>query len=124
MIDFEKCWSAVTRRENGPFVYGVITTGVYCRPTCASRMPLRKNVRFYETGADAERDGLRPCKRCLPDGKDRVAEMCRFIEAHADRPPDLAELAAAHRATAISRFDCGCGQKPRRNRNEILRLGF
>jgi AraC family transcriptional regulator, regulatory protein of adaptative response / methylated-DNA-[protein]-cysteine methyltransferase len=101
MIDFEECWLAVTRRENGPFVYGVMTTGVYCRPSCGSRMPLRKNVRFYETAAEAERDGLRACRRCLPDGKDRVAEMCRFIEAHADRPPDLAELASR---AGLSRF--------------------
>jgi len=101
MIDFEECWLAVTRRENRPFVYGVMTTGVYCRPTCASRMPLRKNVRFYETAEEAERDGLRACRRCLPNGKDRVAEMCRFIEAHADRPPDLAELAAR---AGLSRF--------------------
>jgi len=101
MIDFEECWLAVTRRENRPFVYGVLTTGVYCRPSCGSRMPLRKNVRFYETAADAERDGLRACRRCLPDGKDRVAEMCRYIEAHADRPPDLADLAAR---AGLSRF--------------------
>jgi AraC family transcriptional regulator, regulatory protein of adaptative response / methylated-DNA-[protein]-cysteine methyltransferase len=101
MIDNEECWLAVTRRENRPFLYGVMTTGVYCRPTCGSRMPLRRNVRFYETAAEAERDGLRACKRCLPDGKDRVAEMCRFIEAHADRPPDLAELAAR---AGLSRF--------------------
>jgi len=64
-------------------------------------MPLRKNVRFYETAEEAERDGLRACRRCLPNGKDRVAEMCRFIEAHADRPPDLAELAAR---AGLSRF--------------------
>ena len=44
-----------------------LTTGVYCRPSCASRRPLRKNVRFYATPAEAERDGLRACLRCKPD---------------------------------------------------------
>ena len=63
-------WSAVEARDaskDGDFVYGVLTTGVYCRPSCASRKPLRKNVRFFATPAEAGRAGLRPCRRCRPD---------------------------------------------------------
>ena len=62
-------WQAVLDRNrgaDGAFVYGVITTGVYCRPSCPSRRANRVNVRFYETPAEAEADGLRPCKRCTP----------------------------------------------------------
>jgi AraC family transcriptional regulator of adaptative response/methylated-DNA-[protein]-cysteine methyltransferase len=64
-------WGAVTRRNpaaNGAFFYGVRTTGVYCRPTCAGRLPLRKNVQFHATCAEAERAGFRACKRCRPNG--------------------------------------------------------
>jgi len=49
-------WNAVESRDaaqDGEFVYGVTTTGVYCKPSCASRRPLRKNVRFYATPAEA-----------------------------------------------------------------------
>src|SRR5579871_5920114 len=62
-------WAAVLARDpdaEGRFVYGVVTTGVYCRPTCPSRRPLRANVRFFADGAEAEATGLRPCKRCRP----------------------------------------------------------
>jgi AraC family transcriptional regulator of adaptative response/methylated-DNA-[protein]-cysteine methyltransferase len=50
----------------GKAVYSVVTTGVYCRPSCAAR-PKPENVRFHDTIADAERAGFRPCKRCRPD---------------------------------------------------------
>lgn len=109
-LDDEACWLALTTRDasaEGRFVYGVLTTGVYCRPSCPSRRPLRKNVRFFAGGADAERAGLRPCKRCRP-GEESLAERqtaaveraCRLIEA-SDAPPDLAALAEA---VGLSRF--------------------
>ena len=63
-------WNAVQRRDraaDGTFVYSVRTTGVYCRPSCAARLPRRENVAFHETCADAERAGFRPCKRCRPN---------------------------------------------------------
>jgi len=69
MIDEVKCWQAVQQKDasvDGTFFYGVLTTKVFCRPGCASRTPLRKNVRFYPTAARAEADGLRPCLRCKP----------------------------------------------------------
>ncbi len=69
MLDQEKCWKAILNKDktqDGQFYYGVRTTGVYCRPACPARTPLRKNVRFYATRAEAEHDGLRPCLRCRP----------------------------------------------------------
>src|SRR3546814_1210367 len=71
-------WDAVQRRytaSDGRFCYGVMTTGVYCRPSCASRLPLRKNVRFYRDADAAERDGLRPCKRCEPRSEEHTSEL-------------------------------------------------
>ena len=84
-------WNAVQRRDHaadGTFVYSVRTTGVYCRPSCAARLPRRENVAFHQTSADAERAGFRPCKRCRPNEPARadrqaaaVATACRLIEA-------------------------------------------
>jgi len=66
MLDLEKCWRAVENRDagaDGRFFYGVRTTGVYCRPGCASRRPLRTNTAFFETTEAAEAAGFRACKR-------------------------------------------------------------
>ncbi|MEI8180066.1 Ada metal-binding domain-containing protein [Aestuariivirga sp.] len=62
-------WQAVLSRDrgaNGRFWYGVVTTGIYCRPHCPSR-PRRENVRFFNTRESARVAGLRACKRCQPD---------------------------------------------------------
>ena len=69
-IDDDTLWRAVVDCDetyNGKFFYAVKTVGVYCRPSCRSRTPLRKNVSYHATGADAEKMGFRPCKRCRPD---------------------------------------------------------
>ena len=63
-------WAAVVARDpkaDGEFVYAVKTTGVYCRPSCPSRLAKRENVEFHASRAEAERAGFRPCKRCRPD---------------------------------------------------------
>ena len=87
-------WQAVLDRRGDGFVYGVVTTGVYCRPSCPSRRPHRENVRFFTSTADAERAGLRACRRCgVPDDRPAlVAKACALLD-EADLP--LAELAAA-----------------------------
>jgi AraC family transcriptional regulator, regulatory protein of adaptative response / methylated-DNA-[protein]-cysteine methyltransferase len=104
-LDSETCWNAVVEHDaskDGAFVYGVLTTGVYCRPSCASRRALRKNVRFFETPADAERAGLRACLRCKPNRGHspatpdaRIAKACELIARHVDEPLALKQLAAA-----------------------------
>lgn len=103
-IDEAQAWDAVTRRDaswDGRLVYGVLTTGVYCRPSCSSRRALRKNVRFYATPAEAERDGLRPCRRCRPAETTAsnttpgwIAELCDYIKRECDSgaPLTLVEL--------------------------------
>jgi AraC family transcriptional regulator of adaptative response/methylated-DNA-[protein]-cysteine methyltransferase len=82
---------------DGAFVYGVVTTGVYCRPSCASRPAKPINVRFFADPAAAEREGLRACKRCKPRAThDRAVEqmqaLARYIEAHAEEPLSLRHL--------------------------------
>lgn len=69
-MDDEKKWHAVTAndtRYDGVFVYAVTSTGIFCRPSCASKTPLRENVRFFDTAQVALDAGFRPCKRCRPD---------------------------------------------------------
>ena len=63
-------WGAVRDRDSaadGRFYYSVLRTGVYCRPSCASRASRRENVAFYATPQEAEAAGFRPCKRCRPN---------------------------------------------------------
>ncbi|WP_292683683.1 methylated-DNA--[protein]-cysteine S-methyltransferase [Novosphingobium sp.] len=100
MIDADEAWSAVVARDrafDGRFVTGVLTTGIYCRPSCAARHPARGNVRFFADGAAARAAGLRPCKRCLPDDVSRderaVLSAIAAIKA-AGQPLALAALAA------------------------------
>ncbi|HXK04068.1 MAG TPA: bifunctional DNA-binding transcriptional regulator/O6-methylguanine-DNA methyltransferase Ada [Verrucomicrobiae bacterium] len=105
-MNTEMCWEAVKNRDrtqDGQFYFGVITTGVYCKPSCAARRPLREHVRFYETAEAAERDGLRACLRCRPkeDDRERMRELCRFIDQHGDERITLAVLAAR---AGLSRF--------------------
>lgn len=97
-------WAAVVTHDagsDGGFVYAVRSTGVYCRPSCPSRRPLRRNVEFYDTAAAAEAGGYRACLRCAPQqgaasrpgrAVQAVVEACRVLDT-ADEAPALADLA-------------------------------
>ncbi len=96
----DEAWQAVTARDrafDGRFVTGVLTTGIYCRPSCAARHPRRENVRFFSDGAAARDAGLRACLRCSPDDVSRderaVLAAIEAIKA-AGQPLALAGLAA------------------------------
>ena len=106
----EAKWAAVLARDaaaDEAFVYAVRTTGIYCRPTCASRRPRRENAEFHADAAAAERAGYRPCQRCRPQKlsltqrhAESVAKACRLIETSEDLP-SLDELA---QVAGLSRF--------------------
>ncbi|WP_339481416.1 bifunctional DNA-binding transcriptional regulator/O6-methylguanine-DNA methyltransferase Ada [Pseudomonas sivasensis] len=95
-------WAAILARDSKAdtlFVYGVKTTGVYCRPSSVSRLPRPENIEFFDTPAQAEAAGYRPSKRAAGDqtqrtaqDAQRVADACRHIE-QADIPPNLNTLA-------------------------------
>jgi len=94
-------WAAVLRRDramDGQFVTGVLTTGIYCRPSCAARHPKRDNVRFFANGNEARDFGLRSCMRCRPDevaaDEAGIAQAITLI-AQAEEPPTLEQLAEA-----------------------------
>ena len=95
----DECWaagSARDRRFDGRFIIGVLTTGIYCRPSCPARHPKRENVRFFASPADARAAGLRACLRCSPDDVSRderaVLSAIAAIQS-AGQPLALAALA-------------------------------
>jgi len=94
-IDPETAWRQVLSRDRAAgFYYAVTTTGVFCRPNCASRRPLRANVRFFRSAQEAQAAGFRPCKRCQPTSAcgSPLEKVREHIEAHLDRAVPLAEL--------------------------------
>jgi AraC family transcriptional regulator, regulatory protein of adaptative response / methylated-DNA-[protein]-cysteine methyltransferase len=117
-------WRAIVARDrhsDGGFWYGVATTGVFCRPSCASRRPRRDNVRFFASPGAATAAGFRACKRCAPLAAGdrqaaRIEDVARYIEAHADEPLPLARLAARARLSPAHfqrRFKARLGVSPK-----------
>jgi len=118
-------WTAVLARQSardGEFVYAVATTGVYCRPSCASRRPRRENVQFFLTTEQAERAGYRACLRCRPKSvtgnpqADGVKTICRYIEQHLDEPLTLGRLGKEFHQSPFHlqrRFKAALGITPR-----------
>jgi FkbM family methyltransferase len=100
-IDAEIAWAAFAARNrafDGLFVGAVKTTGIYCKPSCAARHPLPRNIEYFADGEGARKAGYRACLRCKPDeiGRDReaVAKAIRLIDRAEDLPL-LDDLAAA-----------------------------
>ena len=107
-ISDDSAWRAVLARDegqDGQFVYGVTSTGIYCRPSCPSRRPRRDRVRFFSAPEGARAEGFRPCRRCRPDADDAspVTTLAEGVRTELERrfadEPDgrvtLAELADA-----------------------------
>lgn len=102
--DADQCWQAVREHDanyDGQFYIAVRTTGIYCRNVCGARLPKRENVLFFDTMAEAERAGYRPCKRCRPrdenvDARAVLVEAAtRDIDEHLDEGGvDLASVSA------------------------------
>lgn len=111
-LDCEAAWQKVLARDasaEGHFVYGVQSTGIFCRPGCPSRRPARHNVRFFATCGEAEAAGFRACLRCQPGSSSgrtdtqapaiaRAAQMLREADGE---PVSLDSIA---RAVGLSRF--------------------
>jgi len=88
-------WRAVLERTpHDDFCYGVVTTGIVCRPGCPSRTPRRDNVRFFGSVGTALAAGYRPCKRCL--GRQDVLALVAQICGELEDGSGIAELARRH----------------------------
>jgi AraC family transcriptional regulator of adaptative response/methylated-DNA-[protein]-cysteine methyltransferase len=119
-------WQQVLERDataDGQFVYAVKSTKIYCRPSCPSRRPTRKNVAFYPTTAAAEAAGFRACKRCEPDRTapkpdpqaGAIAAATDYLRAHSDertRLDDLAKATGVGRLTILRGFKRVLGVSP------------
>lgn len=121
-VSEEHLWDQVLARQPGTdFLYAVTTMGVYCRPGCPSPRPLRKNVRFFRSQAEAEASGFRACKRCDPKGErvriaqEVVLDACGFIEASEDIPSldGLAKRSGYSRFHFLRMFRDHTGLTPR-----------
>ncbi|MDV7106355.1 methylated-DNA--[protein]-cysteine S-methyltransferase [Vibrio sp. TH_r3] len=91
--------NAVSQRDStfdGKFYYGVITTGVFCMPSCSTKAANPENLRFFFDIESAMQAGFRPCKRCNPVGQDdrtlKLIEVARYIERHAEDKITLTQL--------------------------------
>lgn len=103
-LEREVYWQAVETRDarfDGVFVYGVRSTGVYCKPSCPSRRPRRDKVALFHAREEAEGAGFRACLRCkpreaaTPDPRtELVLRVCRRIEECEGVAPSLEELGA------------------------------
>lgn len=96
----EEWWSAILARDagwDGRFVFGVRTTGIYCKPSCPAKRPNRKSVIFFKNGNEARSNGFRPCKRCHPDmpdnRHDKFDGIIRVLESHMDETLTIARWA-------------------------------
>ncbi|MFF9776468.1 bifunctional transcriptional activator/DNA repair enzyme AdaA [Streptomyces sp. NPDC013978] len=108
-LDDESRWAAVAGRDadaDEAFCYGVLTTGVYSRPSCGARTPDRGNTVFFANPQEARRAGFRPCRRCRPDAgrtpsaaEQAVLHACRSLEQ-----PGLMSLDALAAPSGFSRF--------------------
>lgn len=86
--DSAAAWQAVLDRDAAArFVYAVVTTGIYCRPSCGSRRPLQRNVRFFPAPPDAARAGFRACKRCRPDDSPPTSDLADRVRQILDHRP-------------------------------------
>ena len=109
----EDCWKAVLARDkrfDGAFVYGVHSTGIYCRPSCPARRPRQDRVSFFRIPEAAKQAGFRPCRRCRPDEGisqdpqvNLVQRLCRYIENY-DSWEEPITLAAMGKYVQISPF--------------------
>ena len=127
----ERHWRAVLARDagyDGAFVYAVRSTGIYCRPSCASKKPHREQVAFFPVPEAAEQAGFRACRRCRP-GEARPADprivlvraVCDRIDAHPDAPASLGSLSARAGTTPhrlLRAFRAVLGLTPRQYRDE------
>jgi AraC family transcriptional regulator of adaptative response/methylated-DNA-[protein]-cysteine methyltransferase len=94
--------AARDRSMDGVFYYAVLSTGIYCRPSCPSKRARRENVVFFRAREAAEHAGFRPCKRCKPEAAaaadpngQLVEKICRHIDAHPGEPVTLEALSRA-----------------------------
>lgn len=130
MTENEK-WNAVLSNDvkaAGLFYYAVRSTGIFCRPSCSSREPVRENVEFFDSPPEAQAAGFRPCKRCRPDlwSYNPSADLAQRAKEGIDRSyKEKLELDGALKELGISKsrlrqiFIQEYGLTPNKYRNQL-----
>ncbi len=124
-------WRAVEGRAalaDGRFFYGVRTTGVFCRPSCASRLPRRENVEFFETTEAARTAGYRACKRCRPESSrpkngtiEALVEACRLLSSEEPiQTRDIAGVVGLSNSYFQRSFKKHLGVTPQQYRRRVI----
>lgn len=100
----EEIWRAIVEcdpKYDGQIFYGLVTTGIFCKPSCKSKTPKRENVKIFYSAADAKEAGLRPCKRCRPEElhslsseEELTHKLMQLINEFYTEPLTLHEMAA------------------------------
>ena len=129
-----EAWRAVQERDgsaDGSLIYAVKTTGIFCRPSCASRRPARENVVFFADVDAASRAGFRPCRRCRPEERHTEAVMAEKLAAHLRRHPDrqvkldeLAKIAGMSAFTVQRLFQRVIGISPTQYQRQLRGQAF
>ena len=115
---------------DGRLFFAVVTTGIYCRPSCSSRQANAENLRFFDTAQLALAAGFRACKRCKPDNlvtDNPMVVVARYIEAHADQRITLSDLAAKFKLSPThlqKAFSAVFGLSPKAFQNGIRQQRF
>jgi AraC family transcriptional regulator of adaptative response / methylphosphotriester-DNA alkyltransferase methyltransferase len=131
-LSFEEKWEAVTscdERYDALFFYAVRSTGIFCRPSCKSRNPTRRNVMFFDTREEAVAEGFRPCKRCRPDLVDfrpleelaeRIKKVIDDCFSQRDKLTDEMKNLGVTQNHLITTFRRKFGVTPLEYRNAVL----
>src|SRR5437868_13748111 len=124
LLDEDTCYRAARSRDarfDGRFFTAVKTTGIYCRPICPARTPLRKNVRYFACAAAAEEAGFRPCRRCRPDAAPRTPAWVGTSATVTRAPPPIDEGAPDHGSIDSIPERVGVASRQLRRRFDKLR---
>jgi AraC family transcriptional regulator of adaptative response/methylated-DNA-[protein]-cysteine methyltransferase len=129
-----EAWRAVQERDgsaDGSLIYAVKTTGIFCRPSCASRRPARENVVLFADPAAAVEAGFRPCRRCRPEDRHTEAVVAEKLAAHLRRHPDrqvkldeLAKIAGMSAFTVQRLFQRVIGISPAQYQRQLRGQAF
>ncbi len=131
VLDPQLAWQQILARDTSAgFVYAVVSTGIFCRPSCPSRRPSPTNVRLFDHAAAALTAGYRACKRCAPLGEPRdaamVALLCQYLDEHRDQTVSLAQLAKVARSSPFTvqrKFSRVLGISPREYQAQLRFAG-
>ncbi|WP_221566799.1 bifunctional transcriptional activator/DNA repair enzyme AdaA [Alkalihalobacillus sp. TS-13] len=80
---FKSVYETILKRDtryDGQYYVGIVTTGIFCRPSCRSRTPKPENVRVFKSIEEVQEAGFRPCKRCRPENPSKLGPDAEIVQ--------------------------------------------